>query len=217
MNNVIGIVVSILFVIVVLGISKIFERFGKEASRKFIHIVLANWWIIAMIFFDNMWAAATVPGIFVVVNYLSHKNNIIKVMERGTEEKEDTLGTVFFALSLFVLALVTFGPLNNPVIGLCGFFVMCYGDGLAAVVGKSIKSKQYKIGEDTKSVAGSVTMFIVTLIIMLGTLLYFKAELWILKAVVIALIMTVIEAVSIKGTDNISVPLLTSLLTFLMI
>lgn len=217
MNNIIGIVVSILFVVVVIVLSKIFERFGKEASRKFIHIVLANWWIIAMIFFDNMWAAAAVPALFVIVNYLSHKNNLIKVMERGTEEKEDTLGTVFFALSLFVLALVTFGPLNNPVIGLCGFFVMCYGDGLAAVLGKAIKSKQYKIGEDTKSVAGSLTMFIVTLIIMLATLFYFNAELWSLKAIVIALIMTVIEAVSIKGTDNISVPLLTSLLTFLMI
>lgn len=217
MNNVVGILVSILFVIVVIGLAKLFERFGNEASRKFIHIVLANWWIIAMIFFDNMWAAATVPAIFIVVNYVSHKKNIIKVMERRTEEKEDTLGTVFFALSLFVLALVTFGPLNNPVIGLCGFFVMCYGDGLAAVLGKAIKSKQYKIGEDTKSVAGSITMFIVTLIIMLGTLFYFNAELWILKAIVIALVMTVIEAVSIRGTDNISVPLLTSLLTFLMI
>lgn len=217
MNNIVGIVVSILFVIVVIGISKIFEKFGKEASRKFIHIVLANWWIIAMIFFDNMWAAAAVPALFVVVNYLSHKNNIIKVMERGTEEKEDTLGTVFFALSLFVLVLATFGPLNNPVIGMCGFFVMCYGDGFAAVFGKVIKSKQYKIGEDTKSVSGSIAMFIITLIIMLWTLLYLNARLWVLKSIVIALIMTVIEAVSIKGTDNISVPLLTSLLTFLMI
>lgn len=217
MNNLLGIVISIVFVIAVIGIAKIFERFGKEASRKFIHIVLANWWIIAMIFFDNMWCASAVPALFVVVNYISHKKNIIKVMERGTEETEDTLGTVYFALSLFILALLSFGPLDNPVIGLCGFFVMCYGDGLAAVIGKKVKSKKYTIGKDTKSVAGSLTMFIITLIIMLGTLYYFKAELWVIKSIVIALIMTVFEAVSIKGTDNISVPLLTSLLAYLMI
>ena len=217
MNNVWGILVSIVFVIVVIGVSKVFERFGKEASRKFIHIVLANWWLIAMAFFDNMWAAAAVPALFVGVNYASHKMNLIKVMERGTEEKEDTLGTVYFALSLFVLALVTFGPLNNPLIGLCGFFVMCYGDGLAAVIGKAIKSKQYTVGGDTKSVAGSLTMFIVTLIIMGIFFYYVKTEYWIIKSIVVAVIMTVFEAVSIKGIDNISVPLLTSLLAFLMI
>ena len=44
-----------------------------------------------------------------------------------------------------------------------------------------------------------------------------KAELWIIKSIVIAIIMTVMEAVSIKGIDNISVPLLTSLLAFLML
>lgn len=217
MNNVIGIIVSIVFVVIVIAIAKLFEKFGKEASRKFIHIFLANWWIIAMIFFDNMWSAASVPALFVVVNYISHKNNIIKVMERGTEEKEDTLGTVYFALALFILALITFGPLNNPVIGLCGFFVMCYGDGLAAVLGKAIKSKEYKAFGDTKSIAGSVTMFIVTLIIVVGTLLYSNAELFVLKAIIISLIITVVEAVSIKGTDNISVPLLTSLLVYFMI
>ena len=217
MNNFLGIIISIIFVIGVIGVAKLFERFGQEASRKFIHIILANWWLIAMAFFDNIWAAASVPALFVVVNYASHKMNIIKVMERGTEEKEDTLGTVYFALSLFILVLISFGLLNNPLIGLCGFFVMCYGDGLAAVIGKMVKSKQYTIGGDTKSIAGSLTMFIVTLIIIGIYFFYIKTELWLIKSIVIAILMTVIEAVSIKGIDNISVPLLTSLLTFLMI
>ena len=218
MNNLIGIVVSILFVVVTIALGKLFEKFGKEASRKFIHIFLANWWIIAMIFFDNMWAAAVVPAIFVVVNYITAKKNLIKFMNRDKDDENgDSLGTVYYALSLLILALISFGPLNNQLIGLCGIFVMAFGDGLAAVLGKAIKSKKFEILGNTKSIAGCVTMLVVTSIVMLGFMYYSKAEFWALKAIVIAGIMTLVEAVSIKGTDNITVPLLTSLLAFLMV
>lgn len=218
MSNIIGIIVSILFIGIIMAAGKLFEKAGKEASRKFIHIMLSNWWIIAIVFFDNMWSAALLPLIFVVINYISFKTNLIKVMERdeGTENK-DSLGTVYYAISLLILALITFGPLNNPIIGLCGILVMGYGDGLAAVIGQAIKSKTFKIAGNTKSIAGCITMFAVTGIILSGFLYYYSAEYWAIKSIVAAGIMTLIEAVSIKGTDNITVPLLTSLLAFLML
>lgn len=218
MSNIIGIIVSVLFIGIIMVAGKLFEKAGKEASRKFIHIMLSNWWIIAIVFFDNMWSAALLPLVFVVINYISFKTNLIKVMERdeGTENK-DSLGTVYYAISLLILALITFGPLNNPIIGLCGILVMGYGDGLAAAIGQSIKSKTFKIAGNTKSVAGCITMFAVTSIILSGFLYYYSAEYWAIKSIVVAGIMTLIEAVSIKGTDNITVPLLTSLLAFLML
>lgn len=218
MSNIIGIIVSVLFIGIIMAAGKLFEKAGKEASRKFIHIMLSNWWIIAIVFFDNMWSAALLPLVFVVINYISFKTNLIKVMERdeGTENK-DSLGTVYYAISLLILALITFGPLKNPIIGLCGILVMGYGDGLAAVIGQAIKSKTFKIAGNTKSVAGCITMFAVTSIILSGFLYYYSAEYWAIKSIVVAGIMTLIEAVSIKGTDNITVPLLTSLLAFLML
>ena len=45
-------------------------------------------------------------------------------------------------------------------IGLCAILIMGYGDGLAAVIGRNVKSKPYKIGNTTKTIAGSFTMFI---------------------------------------------------------
>lgn len=217
MSNIIGIFISLLFVGIIIVSAKIFEKFGKEATRKYIHIMLSNWWIIAMIFFDNMWYAATVPAIFVVVNYISYKTNLIKIMEREDGEQKESLGTVYYAISLLILALITFGPINNPLIGLCGIFVMGYGDGLAAVIGKAIKSKEYSIRNSKKTIAGSATMFIVTLIIMTGFFYYVNTSLWLLKSIVVAIIMTAVEAACPKGTDNLSVPLATSLLALLFI
>ena len=218
MNNIFGIVVSILYVAIIIASAKLFEKAGKEASRKYIHIMLSNWWIIAMVFFDNMFWAAATPALFVVVNYLSYKKGIIKVMERDDKDNnKESLGTVYYALSLFILALLTFGPLDNPLLGLCGIFVMGYGDGLAAVIGQSVKSKEFNIKGNKKSLAGCLTMFAITLTIFVAFLTYNNAEYIVIKSILIAILMTIIEAVSIKGTDNITVPLTTSLLAVLMV
>lgn len=218
MNNVFGIIVSIVFIGIIFVAANLFEKAGKEASRKFIHIMLSNWWIIAMVFFDNVFSAALLPALFIVINYASYKMDLIKVMERDEgEENKDSLGTVYYAISLFILVIITFGVLKNPLVGLCGIAVMGYGDGLAAVIGQAIKSPEYVIGKNKKTLAGSATMFFVTLIIIAGFLTFNQADYVAIKSILIALLMTVIEAVSIKGTDNISVPLLTSLFAFLMI
>lgn len=218
MSNVFGIIVSIIFIGIIFIAAKPFEKAGKEASRKFIHIMLSNWWIIAMIFFDNVFYAALLPALFVVINYASYKMDIIKVMERDEgEENKDSLGTVYYAISLLILAIITFGPLHNPLIGLCGIAVMGYGDGLAAVIGQGIKSPEYRIKGNKKTLAGSLAMFCVTLMIIAGFMQYTHTNYVAVKSILIATLMTIVEAISIKGTDNIFVPLLTSLLVALMI
>lgn len=97
--------------------AKYFEKFNKEASRKFIHILLSNWWLIAMAFFDHVIYAIIAPIVFVIINFLSYKGNLIKVMERDEEEK-DGLGTVYFAFSLIPLVVLSYGITNNQLIGL---------------------------------------------------------------------------------------------------
>lgn len=208
MQNWIGILVSYIFIFLMIIGGKLFEKVGKEASRKFIHIMLGNWWLIAMYFFNNVWFAAFVPLTFVIINYISYKKDIIKVMERE-ENKKDGLGTVYYACSLLILVIITFGVLNKPILGLVPIFVMAFGDGLAAIFGKLIKSKKYKVYDTEKSIAGSLTMFIVSFIIISVYLIYINNPFWYLKAIIISLIITVLEAISIKGTDNITVPIAT--------
>ena len=113
--NWLGIVVSYLYIALVIIGAKIFEKKGREASRKFIHIMLGNWWFIAMYFFTNVWFAAFVPATFIIINYLSFKKNIIKVMER---DEQDGFGTVYYAVSLLILVIVSFGIYDMPSLGL---------------------------------------------------------------------------------------------------
>lgn len=212
MKNVIGLVVSVIFIGAVLVFAKVFEKIGKEVSRKFVHIALGNWWIIAMCFFENWIWASILPFLFIIINYISYKKDLISVMER---DKKDGLGTVYYAISLFIIAIVTFGIINKPEIGLCSIFIMAYGDGFAAIIGKKIKSLEYKIGDTKKTLAGSATMFLISFLIIAIYLCMVNSPLWFIKSLVISLVLTIIEAVGIKGTDNIIVPIVSMLLLIL--
>lgn len=211
MTNIWGIILSYVYIALIIVGAKLFEKAGKEASRKFIHIMLGNWWIIAMFFFDNVIYASFVPATFVIINYISYKKQIISVMERENNEKEG-LGTVYYALSLLVLSIISFGILNKPEIGLVPCLVMAYGDGLAAIIGKAVKSKKYEIGNSQKTIAGSLTMFIVTVLAVFIYLTYMQNPAAAFYAIIIGILITIVEAISIKGLDNLTVPICTLLL-----
>lgn len=212
MKNIIGIIVSYIFIGTIIILAKFFKKNGEEASRKFIHIMLSNWWFIAMYFFENAFWASIVPISFVIINYISYKKNLISVMER---ENQDGLGTVYYALSLLIIVIITFGITKRPEIGLCSILIMGYGDGLAAVIGKKIKSTEYKIGNTKKTLAGTLTMFIITFIIVAIFGSVTGVNLWIIKSIITAIILTIVEAVGIKGTDNLTLPLSACALLFM--
>ncbi len=213
MKNLIGIIVSIIYIALILLISKPLAKKGEEISRKFVHIMLSNIWIIYLIFIDSLWVACILPALFVVINTLSYKFKLIKSMER---EENDGFGTIYYAISILVVTIFTY-LLKKPMIGMAGILIMGYGDGFAAIIGRSINSPKYKIGNTTKSLAGSLTMFVISLVISTISLYILGTEYFIIKAIGISAIATVLEAISIIGLDNITVPIIVTLVTFFAI
>ncbi|PKM60465.1 MAG: hypothetical protein CVU99_07955 [Firmicutes bacterium HGW-Firmicutes-4] len=206
--NLLGIIVSFIYVFSVIFLAKFLERFGKEASRKAVHILVCNWWLLAMVFFDSPIWAAVVPACFVVLNYLSYRFQLFSSMERGAGKGD--LGTVYYAISLLILVMISFGPLENPVVGGVGILIMGYGDGLAAVVGTRWPIKPYQILGSEKTLSGSLTMFgasfLVTLILLAAT----GQSQDLIPAIILAVLATGLEALTPQGLDNLTVPLVSA-------
>ena len=218
MNNIIGIIVSILFIFLIIGISSVLTKFNllaNEDSRKFIHVGVANWWIVAMIFFDNNIYASIVPGLFVIINYISYKKQIFKAMERDGSKKD--LGTVYYAISLMLLAFITFRNIEFSYIGALGILIMGYGDGFAAIVGVKYGKHKYKVLGNNKSLEGTLAMFLFSFIVSLVILYIFNPVNIVLFSLILAAVSTILEACSPYGFDNLTVPLGTSLLYYLLI
>ncbi|MFP4287318.1 MAG: diacylglycerol/polyprenol kinase family protein [Candidatus Izemoplasmataceae bacterium] len=200
------------FVFLVIGMASLLDKLGflnDEGSRKFIHIGVSNWWLVAMVLFEpsTYYLAVIPPFTFIVLNYLSYRFDLIQSMERKEKSLSD-LGTVYYAISLFIITFFAF-YYDHLQIGALAILSMGYGDGLGAIVGKHFNSKKLY---GHKSLLGSLTMFISTFII--GILLFPSS---IVIVIFISIIATLIELFTPKGLDNLSVPLLIFFLGLLLL
>ena len=87
---------------------------------------------------------------------------------------------------------------------------MTFGDGLAGLIGKKFKSKSWYFLEQKKSLFGTITMFLTSLIIVC-TIGYIGKYQFNVNFLTIAFIATALEQFSIIGIDNFIVPISTAI------
>jgi phytol kinase len=87
---------------------------------------------------------------------------------------------------------------------------MTFGDGLAGLVGKSFNSKSWIIFKQKKSLLGTMTMFLTSLIVvcLVG---YAQQNSFNLNYFAIAFLATFLEQFSFLGIDNLIVPISSAL------
>lgn len=217
-SNVIGVIISIVFVVVILVVSELIRKIGNfstEFTRKFVHIGVSHWWLIAMFLIEDIRYALIPPIIFVLLNYYSYKKDLIKSMERGKSSND--LGTVYFPISLIILILLTWdgGLLGEDMkyLGALGILIMGYGDGFAAVIGEKYGQIKYKVLDNVKSLEGSIgvlTLSFMVSILILGIKFGFDVHIFQISFT-IAVIATLVEAFTPRGFDNLSVPIISAL------
>ena len=124
------------------------------------------------------------------------------------------LGLVFYAISYTILASVFS---TKPYIIAAGILPMAYGDAAASLVGEKFGAKKFCLFAK-KSVEGSAAMFTITLASLAVSFLFFSQFYSLPIATsffaifAVAITSTFIEALTPKGFDNITVPLIGSLL-----
>lgn len=196
MNELIAVAVSYLFVasIVLFGVGLYLLRIvSAETTRKIIHIGVIHWWLIAIAFIDSTWVALIGPLSFIVINTLNVNLRLIPGIQR--EESKD-FGTVYYAVSLSMITFAAY-EFNMVTAASIALFVMGYGDGFAALIGKKVPSKKIR---PNKSIGGSLTMVLVSF----GVSYYWSQD--IVISFVIAITAGVVELFSPKGLDNLTVP-----------
>ena len=204
--------ISIIFIILYLSllfsitfIYKLFRPTNKELLRKIIHIGVGPLIPIAKLLEINQNLAqyfAAFVSILVLINYIYRLFPIIEDIDRKS------FGTLFYCLSLFIL--ISFFWDKDPFSLFAGVFIMTFGDGLAGLLGKNFKSRNWIIFNQKKSLIGTATMFLISLIIT-GSLAYFGSYEISFSLPLIALLATIVEQFSIAGIDNLFVPIISAI------
>lgn len=205
------------WVISVFGLSEFLKRRGKtdqEINRKVVHIGVGNVILFAWWFHFPTWIGLAASAFFSAVMLLSYRYPILASIS-GTGRK--SLGTFFYAISIGIL-VGWFWPLALPQYAVIGILVMAWGDGLAALVGQRWGQHPYQILGIQKSLEGSLAMAVISGGVVALILYFVQGGDWQtgMSAIAVAIAATTLESVSIFGIDNLTVPIGSAALCFVM-
>jgi len=192
----------------------------KDSSRKFVHTGMGLV-ILFIPYFTHLWIALIPPILFTAINLIDYKFGWFSQIQG---EDQGNVGTVLYPISYIILMSIFF---HTKWWGLAviGILTMALGDAGASIIGRALGKTKYAVNGEVRSYAGSVTMFVVTFMVALAVLLFKGPEMAIsmtflslfATSFLIASVATIVEALSTKGSDNLTVPVLTALASWALI
>ena len=200
--------IILLYLFFIFLISIVFKKFykdSKEVVRKIIHIGIGPLIPFAQFLKIDQNSALIFTGIIslmVLINY------VYKIFPTIEDVERKSFGTFFYCLSLFILIALFWN--RDPYSLITGFFIMTFGDGLAGLLGKNFNSKNWIIFKQKKSLFGTLTMFLASLIVVCS-IGYAQQNNLNVNYLAIAFLATILEQFSVLGIDNFIVPISSAL------
>jgi phytol kinase len=206
--------------------AKMGHRIPKNARRKFLHIMIGNF-VYIIPFFTFTTFPTNFPFFvafpFIPLTILASPSSPINLKKKISGLSEITSSGHNFGLVLYAISYTTLAFLfsDKAYIIIAGILPMAFGDAAASIIGQ--KSGQHKLWKiPNKSYEGSAAMFLTTFIsvsfsLLLFTYLYpISIPTIIISSLGVAVASTIVEAITPKGLDNLTVPLI-SAATFLFL
>lgn len=179
-------------------------RLDKEVSRKIVHILAATsaaFLPLVMSFRE----IAYLSLLFLPVMMVSKRVNLFSSIH---QVQRKTYGEVFFPVAILITALLFPHQLEYSY----GLFILGISDGFASVIGQKYGRKTYRIGAAHKSYLGSLVFALSAWLTGIIVLMVFgqAVVLSIALTIPLAVILTLVEASSSSGIDNLILPPLAS-------
>lgn len=209
-----AVAIWVLLMLFVAGLVNRFANKDPEILRKIVHIgtgnvILLAWWL-------DIPASVGITASIVAstVTLLSYRFPILPGINSVGRK---SFGTFFYAVSIGIL-IAWFWTLQQPQYAVIGILVMTWGDGFAALIGQRFGQHKYTIFDRQKSWEGSLTMTVVSFLVTSLILVSVQGNLWQtwLISLTVALVATCLEVFSFLGIDNLTVPLGSAALAFVL-
>jgi phytol kinase len=209
----------LLILLLLIIISEVLHKRFKwpaEQSRKFLHVSGGLMCLLFPAIFNSHWWVLSLAVVAFVLLLITYKR---KMLPSVHQTKRYSLGSVLFPIPVYACFLIA-EINNNDLFFYLPVSLLAISDTAAEIGGNrwGHLSKQFFGG--LKTLAGSVCFFISSLLIITG-LLYFCYHLSaidVLKiGLLISLLTTVAELVTLHGWDNLTVPAVAILLLILLV
>lgn len=171
-------------------------------ARKFLHIMVGNIAFILPLFTSREVMVFLAAFPFVILTFLMTPYSPLKIGSKTTISGH-VLGLFYYSIAWTILAYFLFHRMDAIAMGIVA---MSYGDAFASIFGTRYGKRKFQVFGDTKSIEGSLAMFLVCIATFFIVSLYYSKEMTPIL-VPIAFFATIVEAITPRGLDNLSVSL----------
>lgn len=202
-------------ILLIAWVTNRFVNSDTELLRKIVHIGTGNVILFAWLLDMPASVGITASILASAVTLLSY---VFPILPAINSVGRQSLGTFFYAVSIGVL-VACFWHLQQEQYAAIGILIMAWGDGLAALIGQRFGKHKYQVFGAQKSWEGSLTMAIVSYIVCSLILVFTLGNVWQtwLVSLAVAVVATGLEAFSLLGVDNLTVPLGSAAFAFVLI
>ena len=213
-----GTCITLLYIVVMVGTMMLARKLffiPDELFRKILHFILLGAYIPLVFAFSAWWMAAIFTAALIVFLFpalsIAGKIPIFSTFVNERKKGEFKSSMVLAVGMMTFSVTVCWGVFKDPYLVLASVYAWGIGDGLAALIGKRYgKHKiRWKIADGKKSVEGSLTMFLCSLVSVFAVLLIrggIGLPLCIAIALLAALVSTVAELCAKNGLDTVICP-----------
>ena len=188
-------------------------RLNNEWTRKFAHLGSGIIALTYPAYVTNHYLVLALTISFTLILFFSKKLGYFKsIFGVG----RTSYGDLFFVWSSWLLFWL-YQYKHDTIYFYLPFSIVVFADTFAAIIGKYIPLKKLFFFGSQKSIGGSLAFFITTLLL---SYYFFQASLHIenifLYSLLHAMILTLVEALSVKGWDNLTIPVTSVIMIYIM-
>ena len=189
-----------------------FFKLNTEWTRKIAHVGSGIVALTYPMYHKTHWTVLGLTVSFTIILYLSKKMGLFQSIFSVNRKSH---GELFFVWSTWLLFMI-YQFSGNVSYFYLAFSSVVFADPAAALVGTSFPFKKYTIFGNTKSLGGSFSFFVVSFALSYFYLLKIGSSMNILVfSLAHALLLTIVEAISSKGLDNLTIPIASVLFIYI--
>ena len=186
---------------------------NKKYTRKLVHILVGMEWVILHHFMGETIHFLVVCLGFTALLLVSHVRHLMPMI---SSEGENSSGTVYYGVSMSVMALVSYFVPGMMFSFGAAVMITSFGDGFSGIFGQLIKKRNPRICGN-KTLFGALFGFFASLASLAIFSLVYPLGLKAWQMLLVALFAVLLELITRNGLDNISVPLATFLFIYAFI
>lgn len=199
-------IISGIFAVILIS-AEIWRRVGKakpEWTRKLVHVGGGVTSLALPFLIRSPFVVLLLTVSLSALFFLGGKTGVLQSVH-GVERK--SRGSEYYPLAVFLVFLISSG---RPWLFVCAILVLAVADAFAALIGSRYGRLRYEVEDEFKSVEGSLVFLVIAFLALHLPMLLMTdlpREVTVLSALLVAMLVTGFEAISLRGTDNLFIPI----------